>query len=88
MVSSAPRNAAVSDIFARFASFGAVPILSQGFSGAKDNEEQVVEIVGHAACQLADRVHFLRVAQLLLNPSLLRRSTTKLNPRKGSLENK
>ena len=40
----------------------------QHFEIADDHGEQVVEVVRDAAGQLADRFHFLRVTQLLLDP--------------------
>ncbi len=38
---------------------------------AEDDGEQVVEVVGHAAGQLADRLHLLRLTQLLFQGVLL-----------------
>jgi hypothetical protein len=39
---------------------------------AEDDREDVVEIMRHAAGQLADGLHFLRLAQLLLQPFMAR----------------
>ena len=38
---------------------------------ALDDHEEIVEIVRHAAGELADGVHFLRLAKLLLEQALL-----------------
>src|SRR3546814_9853312 len=38
---------------------------------ADDDRQQVVEVMGHAAGQLADRLHLLSLAQQVLGPLLL-----------------
>ena len=52
---------------------GAKSILMQ-FRAAQHRGENVVEIVGHAARQRADGLHFLRPAQFVLQPPEFRSS--------------
>ena len=64
-VSSAPRSAASSIILAIAASSRPVGDgLGQDLEGAGDDGQDVVEVVGDAAGQLADGLHLLRLAQL------------------------
>ena len=39
---------------------------------AENRGQQIVEVVGHSACELTDRLHLLRLAELLFEPAPLR----------------
>ena len=53
-----------------FGAFGRTGHAQQG-NVADDHGEQVIEIVGNPACQLADRFHFTGLAQLFLEAAAL-----------------
>ena len=72
LVRSAPRDGGLVDHAADCCELGlAGNALGQQFHGTDDHGEQVVEVMGHPAGELADRIHLLRLAQLLLEAQAL-----------------
>ena len=69
---SAPLSALFRISFARLAWSGSRSRIDQELDVADDDAEQIVEVVGNAAGELADRLHFLRLAQFRLHPLLAR----------------
>ena len=69
-VRSAPRIEAAERLPTSSRSSGAIALLSsQQIEIADDDAEQIVEIMRHAAGQIADGLHLLRLAQLFLGQS-------------------